>query len=253
MKYVEHEIKKKNGKVRKITAPDDELKAYQRSRIPYYEAKFNQITSDLHLDNIFHGFVKKRSPITTAEQHIGYDATVYFDLANFFDTVTKESVIAVLMEIPIKDSLLFHKEYYTAQGFPSSPVLANIALVPLVYYIKEALTIIAEDHFALTIYADDISISYNSHKTDWRTIRDLVYKQINTSPFEINTRKTRVRFSKHGYRPILGVNVGKDHIQASRKSTRKVRAVSHLVTTDPSKAQALGGLTTWQGSTTKTY
>lgn len=71
-------------------------------------------------------------------------------------------------------------------------------------------------------------------------IIDAVVTFASHNGFSINKNKTRVRCSKAGYRKILGINVGNDHIRASRKTMRKIRAANHQ-----GNFHSKGGLTTW--------
>lgn len=240
-------IRKKNGKLRHIVAPSVKLKAYQRKLLKTkFEPLLNDLLAKSGLYEIFHGFRHRKNSVTAASYHIGYKATVMFDLANFFDTVTSEHIKRggyTLTESEIQYCL--HDDY-CAQGFPTSPTLCNIALIPFIKTIRSGLSAEFED-FALTIYADDIQVSINrTDKDSWHKVRTIVTEAAETHKFAINPNKTRVRFAKYGARRILGVNVTDTGITATRKTNRKVRAVAHRVKFDKSKKQVLGGLRTWQ-------
>ncbi len=252
MTYEEHTIRKKSGKIRKIVAPDAELKKYQRHELDTcFTPIFNKIAAENDLTQCFHGFVPRKNSVTAAAQHIGYKTTIMFDFANFFDTITYTHLEAGGITLTLEQAkYCLHKDGYCAQGFPSSPMLANIAIIPFVKHMCAWLKLETHDDFVFTIYADDIQISINSEdKRDWQQIRDRVYKQAIEHNLVINPSKTRVRFAKYGARRILGVNVTNDSVVATRKTNRKVRAVRHQVNTipDSGKGQVLGGLRTWQG------
>jgi len=247
MDYQEFTIRKKSGKLRKIVAPDDELKKFQRKQLRELSYKFQMTAGELF--SHYHGFIEDRNCITAATEHIGYEATVMFDLSNFFDTVTYKHVKEAGVELSeSQTTYLFHREGYAAQGFPTSPTLANIALIPAVKMIVLNLDILlGENNYAFTIYADDIQISYNSTERRVQSeISRVVKRACSQYGFTINPNKTRVRFTKYGARRVLGVNVYESHIQATRKTNRKVRAVAKLTEYDPQKGHALGGLRGWQ-------
>jgi len=242
MKYKEYIIPKKNGKIRKIVAPDNELKKFQKGYIKKLEAIFKIERAKYKLPkSIIHGFIKQRNCVTAAKEHIGFEYTVMMDISNFFDSVH-------INHIPPEYKLdwkLFHKEGYAAQGFPSSPMVANIATVPVMSKINNELKQITSE-FAITIYADDIFISANDD-TLIPKIREIITTIFNAFGFNINENKTRIKFSKYGYRRILGVNVGTHKIRATRKTMKKLRAAKYQAINKLNKKahMSAGGLKTW--------
>ena len=92
---------------------------------------------------------------------------------------------------------------------------------------------------AFTIYADDLQFSTNHAKLVKHIINEVTIIA-ESHGFKINRNKTRVRKSINGYRRILGINVGDDHIRATRKIMRKIRAADHQ-----GNFHSKAGLTTW--------
>jgi len=234
--YTEVEIPKKNNKVRKIVIPSKDLKSYQKGELSRLYVEFHKRVKEYKLQEVFHGFVPYRNCVSAAQMHVGFNSTVVMDIQNFFDSVTREMLADVST-----NSRFFHADGYCAQGFPTSPILANIAIIPMMAEIKRKLKAIFPQ-FALTIYADDIQISTNL--SDKRMIKHYVIDQltliIEKYGFQINHNKTHIKLAKYGYRRILGINVGNDHIRATRKTMRKIRAARHK-----RNNSSLGGLTTW--------
>lgn len=247
MTYHEFTIKKKNGKVRHIVNPSADLKRYQRSQNPVLYGHFLRVAGDYA--DCFHGFIPERNAVTGATKHIGFKTTIMFDLVNFFDTVYYEHITdaGVFLNKTMQDRF-FHKNGYAAQGFPSSPMLANIAAIPFIRSVDAFLAAtFGLGQYALTIYADDIQISFNNEaKGIWQAVRTMVEDQAVAYKFLINPRKTRVRFAKYGARRILGLNVTDTKVTASRETNRKVRALRYQVSSDGEKGQVLGGMVTWQ-------
>lgn len=242
LSYRDFKILKKNGKSRKISAPSKDLLKYQRNLMPFLEKEHLRLEKDFEVEWIQHGFIKNRNCVTAAKEHIGFEYTICMDLSEFFDSCNKNH----FKENITKYSHLFHKDGYCAQGFASSPILANIASLNMVKQIKLFLNAlhkneekIEDTKYAFTIYADDIQISTNS-KSKIKMIIDAIVTFASHNGFSINKNKTRVRCSKAGYRKILGINVGNDHIRASRKTMRKIRAANHQ-----GNFHSKGGLTTW--------
>ena len=245
--YHEFEIKKKSGKTRKIVNPSPQLKKYQRSKIKYLNKAFFKLAGTVQ--SCFHGFLPHRNSVTAAHFHTGFHSTTMFDFANFFDSITIDHLIVAGLWLDDKDKdYLLHKEGYPAQGFPSSPMLANIAIIPFMRdlrkYLRETCT---RKGFALTVFADDIQISLaEEHDDKLKTIKQKVHILAETHKLTINPNKTRTRYAKYGSRRVLGVNVNETDIAATRKTNRKVRAVKQQVEVGKPQGQVLGGLRTWQ-------
>ena len=250
LSYRDFLIPKKNGKPRRISAPSKELLQYQHNLMKGLYAYHAKQESALNCKNIQHGFIPNRNCVTAATQHIGYKHTIIMDLSNFFDSVNTSFFPKTITRY----SHLFHKEGHCAQGFASSPIMANIASLPMIKDIKQSLNelheafIISQDNlepgdncksFAFTVYADDIQISTN-YRPLIKHIINSVTHIAESHKFSINRNKTRVRNTINGYRRILGINVGSDHIRATRKTMRKIRAADHQ-----GNFHSKAGLTTW--------
>ena len=243
MSYREHLIPKKGkNKFRKIVAPNSTLLNYQRNKLPFLEAWYDEIANEKQLSNIAHGFRKNKNCITGASRHKGFDLTIMLDLSDFFDNV--KSYHIPIYEIQ-NDRNLFHADGYAAQGFATSPMIANIAVLPQLEEMNMVLEQFYPGEYALTMYADDIQISLNRRDTTQKgpeenVIIEIVYDIFENAGFPMNKKKTRIRYQQHGYRKILGVNVGQDHVRATRKVMKKIRAAGFQ-----GNYQSKGGLTTW--------
>jgi hypothetical protein len=245
--YRDFLIPKKNGKPRRISAPSKGLLKYQRRLLPFLVKHHQEETKALNINHIQHGFIPNRNCVTAASMHIGFKYTICMDLSNFFDSCNKSMFPREIT----KYEPLFHKQGHCAQGFATSPILANIASIEFVYQLNKELEdlhsgtsnqeyqMVNYDKYAFTIYADDIQISTNNRLLI-KEIIDLVELKANQSAFSINKNKTRVRSSESGYRKILGINVGDDHIRATRHTMRRIRAADHQ-----GNFHSCGGLTAW--------
>lgn len=243
--YRDFNLKKPGSKSsRKISAPDDNLKAYQRTKLPELERIYNSLISGSDIQNIAHGFITGRNCVSAAIQHIGFELTLMMDISKFFDSVTKDMIMNISPEAST-DKNYFHQGNYTPQGFATSPILANIASIPFIETINNFLkAIYGIGNFAFTIYADDIQISINRTRDEkYREENSIINKIHDIAKvygFNINKNKTRVRYAKYGYRRILGINVGATSIQATRKTLKKIRAADHQ-----GNYNSKGGLTSW--------
>ena len=247
MTYRKFEIKKRNGSTRAIYAPDSELLAYQQERLPELTTIFHKVARRANVDDLFHGFVPARNVVTAAEMHIGFNVTLSMDIVSCFDSVTPSHVPFL-----INTDYLF-ADGKAAQGFATSPMIANIALIHPLKLIKEELdNIIKPGEYAITIYADDITVSLNYEKVEAvMAIAHRIEHILNKFKFQINPNKTHIRWAKYGFRRVLGVNVGDNEVRATRKIMRRIRSAKHLArhAKDPDVKQhaifSSGGLTTW--------
>lgn len=232
--YRRFELPRKGKAPRQICAPSKELLKVQRAALPRLERAFWKRAEEHEVNEVFHGFLKNRNCVTAAQQHIGYDATLMMDISAFFDSVTQEHTrVTTVSGYTIEGTC--------GQGFATSPILANLGIVHIASAIKKYLQDTYTD-YAFTIYADDIQISINSSDpyTECQSIADIVTAAFEYNGFQIHPHKTRIRLAKHGYRRILGINVGNDHIRATRKTMRKLRAAKHQ-----GNHASAGGLTVW--------
>lgn len=233
--YKEYLIPKKGKGFRAITAPDAALLKYQRANLLKLEQYFLSQVRGTPLSNTVHGFLSNHNCVTAAKRHIGYDTTIMMDISSFFD-----NVLLNMVPPQFRDPSFFHQKGYAAQGFATSPMLANIAILPALRQINELLDDLFED-YVFSLYADDLQISIN--EDDYEETADViegVTAIIENAGFRINAKKTRIKYAKYGWRRILGVNVGSDSIRATRKTMRKIRAAKHQ-----SNHSSLGGLVTW--------
>jgi len=231
--YRPFEIPRKNKAPRKICAPGPELLAYQREQLKNLEEVLKHEEEINNIENIYHGFIQNRNCVTAAKKHVGYDMTIMMDIVAFFDSVTMEHT-------KITDPSLYTAEGYCGQGFATSPMLANIGIIPIVKAVDDYLKAVY-GKYAFTIYADDIQISINSEDyNEANNIIEIVTAAFEVYGFDIHPHKTRIRYAKHGYRRILGINVGNEDIRATRKTMKRLRAAKHQ-----KNGPSAGGLSTW--------
>lgn len=242
MTYREFYITKKNGSKRRICAPDKELLAEQRRLLPSLEENFrNRSLNHLGSESIFYGFLKNRNCVTAANKHIGYAHTISLDISNCFDSIHLNQIYdSTIRMYEILKAYCVHKDGTLAQGFATSPILANIYLIEPIAKIKRFLESMFQQNFALTVYADDIQISVN--QTSYQTLNLItayVTSVMKTYNLTINPKKTRIHHAKHGNRRILGIQVGEHTIYPNRKLKKKIRAARHQ-----NNGPSLGGLVT---------
>lgn len=189
----------------------------------------NCIASIFHTRYVMHGFMPQRSPVTNAMQHIGYAYTLSFDLADFFDSVTRQTLRIAntpLASWPCDKLDACFVDGAARQGLPTSPALANIAVAPMV---NEIMALRQRGrfgwNFTFTIYADDLCFSFERFATSlW--LKRVVPEIVERHGFKINPAKTCLQCSKAGRRMITGVAVD-DALHVPRFIKRKMRAAAH--------------------------
>jgi hypothetical protein len=116
---------------------------------------------------------------------------------------------------------------FTAQGFPTSPVIANIVLRGF----DATMTTYCEEHgIAYTRYADDLAFSSKTHTKEElkKIIKQKVYRQLWAYKFKPNKKKTMFK-SNAGRLKICGVVVNENK-NIQRSVVHKFRAKVHHAT-----------------------
>ena len=238
--------KKTKGEFRTVGAPSKNLLKAQRKMLPKLEKAYHAEEARIGLLDICQGFLHGRGPVSCATKHIGYEATLTMDIEDFFNNVN----MSRMMEIDTVEeyAIVADNQNNLVQGFATSPIIANIRSLGFMEDIYKNMVEKFSgcvDDFQLNIYADDIILSYNHKDKDRvaynvKQLPTIIAKHLSNHGFKVNPKKTRVRYASQGYRRILGINVGDDHIRATRKIMRKIRAAKHQA-----NKSSLGGLTNW--------
>jgi retron-type reverse transcriptase len=165
--YVEFEVPKRSGGVRRISAPRAKLKAVQR-------ALLEQVLAHMPAHEAAHGFIEGRSTVSNATPHVGATVVVRVDLEDFFPTVHYRRVKGLFEAHGYGDEvssvlagLTTHRPKLPdgtvvwpgalPQGAPTSPAIANLVCRRL----DARLTALAKRMGATyTRYADDLSFSF---------------------------------------------------------------------------------------------
>jgi len=227
-------LRKRSGGLREVYRLRRDVADYYRSLVPELSAL--ALTLDVY--RVAHGFMPGRSPVTNALAHKGsHEATLCMDLKDFFDSLTYTTPRAPKWyhETTLRDSLmerlltplypecmrlLQHRP--AAQGFPTSPAVANI----LMYRFDASLHEIANRRGCVyTRYADDIAIS--GPLIVVHGMERMVRECCKMYSLQVAEEKTRLYLSCRGARIITGVAVYEDRIDVPRHIKRKLRAARH--------------------------
>jgi retron-type reverse transcriptase len=212
-KYSTFDIPKKSGGVRKITAPDKQLKALQRSLARLLVECRREIESKnlKGTKSLSHGFKENHSTLTNSLPHVRHRYVFNFDLRDFFPSINfgrvrglflkdknfalNEKCATILAQIACYDGAL-------PQGSPSSPIISD--LVTRILDIR--LARLAKKHgCTYSRYADDLTFSTNLKQFpkaiakatkpsgSWEIGKELA-SEIKNADFKINSKKTRMQY-----------------------------------------------------------
>lgn len=199
-----------NGKKRQIEEPYKELKNKQKGMIPFFR--------DFPFHPSCHS-VSPKSIITNAQIHIGAKHILRVDIKSCYKNTNKQI---------IQDSCCSLKKYTDEElgkfntylddclwnngsdlilptGAPTSPILCNIALSPIDYFLAPKLELIG---YKYSRYMDDLHISTTEQKRKWDII-DTVKEVIEQYGYTINKKKSKWMTVNSDKAIITGVNIGK--------------------------------------------
>ena len=246
--YISYNILKRNGKKRRIDAPQNPLKQVQ-SDILY------RILYLFKPHPIAHGFVKDKSPRSNAAVHVGRKFIMTVDIKDFFNSINEfrvEHTLAWLFkkqskftydpaDVALCASLLCYNSGLP-QGSPASPVMSNLVCIPL----DKSLTSLRGTDLLVTRYADDITVSSNTD--DLTKQLGHIYGFIRHVGLVANFKKTRLK--KYFQRQqVTGIVVNKQ-LGAKKEMWRNLRARLHNLNRDKKsitteEAQQIRGYIEW--------
>jgi len=206
---------KKDGSVRILNVPNEELMLLQR--------KINtHILRGVSLPSCVYGGVKNKSILDCAQPHVNQEVVHAMDISDFFGTVNPRMVREVFERVHFRQdaaALLTRLTTFDSQlpqGAPTSTPLANLVLLKL----DRRLMRLAEIHdFKYTRWVDDLSFS-GGHRL--LKLRSLLKRVVEDEGFAVSEAKTKTMF-RHERQEVLNltvnrkVNVGGEKTSAIKK------------------------------------
>lgn len=227
--YTTFEIPKKNGGVRKISAPSEQLKQIQKILAnKLYEHREKKRTT-----NISHGFEKGRCIKTNAKIHRNKRFVLNIDIENFFESIhfgrvrgffNKNKSFALPIEVATLIAQIACYNGKLPQGSPTSPIISNLICEILDYRL---LKIAKKYRLDYTRYADDLTFSTNDKKfLDLQTkFYEEIDEEIKRAGFKINEKKVRLQY-KDSRQVVTGLVVN-EKINVSSTYYKETRAMAH--------------------------
>ena len=232
--YRTFSIPKKNSHHRQIDAPKKLLKNIQKQILIELESAYKPKKSA-------HGFIKKRSIVTNANQHTNKKFILNIDLKDFFNTINfarirnlfiKSHTLNLSLPVATVLAQLCCNNGVLPQGAPTSPIISNM----ICYKLDSELQSLANKHrCTYTRYADDITFSFTlsrgrlpkdivSLKKDKQVFIGAVLKQIiKNNGFEIQDDKSRIQ-SREQRQEVTGLTVN-DRVNVKRKYIRQTASM----------------------------
>lgn len=244
-KYREFHIPKKSGGVRRILAPNPQLKALQRKLARLLARSYSDF---LYLKgrrrNPAHGFLQSRSICTNSAPHVGCDWVLNIDIQDFFGSINFGRVRGFLLS---KEGFALSEPVATLiaqicchqnclpQGAATSPIISNL----IGTYLDTLLLRLAAKHrLRYTRYADDITFSLKKgdfpvpvavYQEGKLVIGKSLEKILKQAGFSVNHKKSRLQ-SKRSRQTVTGL-VTNSRVNVNSDFRKTVRAMVHRYTT----------------------
>lgn len=230
-------IPKKSGGRRTINAPQPQLMLPLRVLRTIFENDFHA----LYHTNAF-AYIEGRSIVDAVRKHQQNDSRwfLHTDFSDFFGSTTLEFVLAQfsmifpfseVMKVPAgrqameRALSLCFLDGGLPQGTPISPLITNIMMIPIDFKLANTLRNFDRQHFILTRYADDMTISCR-YDFNYSKIIDYINSVLREfhAPFKIKDEKTHYG-SRAGRNWMLGLMLNKDNnITLGHKRKKALRS-----------------------------
>ncbi len=221
--YLQIRLPKKNTKLGGHRIVYQVLDGTIRDAHKGLQSRLNRLYS---VPDCVHGFVHGKSISSNAYAHLAKKVILKVDIRNFFESVTAAQVAMVFQKLGAAADIsaalakLVTLDGKLVQGFVTSPVIANLAVVAMD---KELNTLCLANDFDYTRYADDITVSSNGATPDLKLVEPI----INLHGFSLNQDKTLIMLrGKRQY--VTGLTVFDDkYPRISKCVKRYVRQQLH--------------------------
>ncbi len=245
--YVYFEIPKRSGGTRLLSAPHEHLATAQ-------QWVFENVLQKLPVESAAHGFVKGRSTVTNAKEHLHQGIVINLDLSDFFPTIgfgrvrgffeslgyspAVATIFALLCTEPPRRKVTYDGvTYWVAigdrglpQGACTSPTISNLVSRKLD---RRLSGMTRKMGWTYTRYADDLTFSAELQdvgegkkgRKDLGMLLARIRHIVQEEGFAINPKKGRIQHAG-GRQEVTGIVVN-DKLAMPREEVRKLRAILH--------------------------
>ncbi|WP_160141598.1 reverse transcriptase domain-containing protein [Salicibibacter halophilus] len=224
------------GKVRTIYSPKKNLMIIQRKLAYILSLLYSHHTKS-------HGYIKEKSIISNANEHVQQRYVLNFDLKDFFDSISFGRIRAMFMTyFKFNDkvsttlaNICCHPNGFLPQGAPTSPIISNI----ISYRLDKNLDSISRRYNCkYTRYVDDITIStsriyfpkaigHGQKGSDQAVVSEKIKSIVHKNGFKVNDKKTRLN-SKYENLSVTGITVN-ETLNVKRSYVRYIRVILHSI------------------------
>jgi len=213
--YSTFKIPKRSGGHREINVPYPSL-------LECHQWILKNILNRFALGTACHGFVREKSIITNAKEHLGKKFLLKMDIKDFFHSIKLETVERIFYNAGYSSKVSKYLAAFCCldnslpQGAPTSPALSNIAA----YHMDKELCKAAEEaKLTYTRYADDLTFS---GEMIYANFKHHVAQIAKRHGFDINHEKTLL-IKGNGQKIVTGISVSGGQIRLPKKYKRNLR------------------------------
>ena len=210
----------KSGKIRTYHRPSPALRNIQK--------RINKnVLKTLPLPFSMHGYVTKRSTLTNAKSHLGKKYIVNVDIKNLFPSIHYKRVKKMFRQIGFNEgeaailTRLTTVDHCVPHGFPTSPRLANLALINAE---KRLRGLLDQRKIGHTFYSDDVTLSGNKTLKKYLKPVRTIFKQ---EGFKIHQKENSLQKPYFKRQKITGLLVNNRKINLPREDIKTLEAIVH--------------------------
>ncbi|MFJ7113319.1 reverse transcriptase family protein [Streptomyces albogriseolus] len=221
--YDQRTHRKKHGGIREVYKPRQRFGFINKNLYRGFLDQFSYNPPD-HV----HGFIRGRSTISNASQHLAKPCVLRMDLEDFFPSINAGTIRATLLEQGYEEKAadiavnLVTIGGKLPIGLSTSPFLSNLAFLSTDRSLAEYAR---SEGLSFTRYVDDLTFSgdvIDRHAVDIARILD-------DAGWSVNTRKTAF-MRRGGPQYVTGLYVGEsDGPRIPRQIKRKMRWILHII------------------------
>ena len=231
--YSTFSIPKRDGSYRQIFNPDQIL------RVAQYKLLHN-VLEHIKVPDYIYAFEREKSIPKMALVHVNKKIVISVDIKDFFHSIKQSNVKSMMDELGFGEkaartiSELCTYKFFVPQGALTSPKISNLIAARTFGPVLKRYC--DEKGFAITIYADDVTISSDSPDVPVKEVLQFLTSTISGFGFRVNKAKTKV-MSRKTRQYVCGVVVN-EKTNLKKYERQRLRAIVHNVTKNGINAEA---------------